>query len=288
MSRTLQENKDIVARWKIKQKLLGYDNIVQYIFQIGGYDNIRLCEVKIKNLPGNGNKVTIYIPEFVEGISGGAFSGVECDLELVYSGDKIKRVRELFSGYMGKSIDMGRFNTKNVTDMNYLFGNCKNLKHINIDGINTSKLLRMPGMFSGTAIEYIDISKINTSEVTDMSGLFRGCTYLKEVYMGGMDTSNVWDMNRMFMGCINLENICLKGIDTSGVNDMAYMFRDCESLYKVDLSSFSTSAIIDEQDIHGMFVGCTSLDFNSLNTNDRSLLEEVNKYKTGYYGDGYR
>ena len=42
-----------------------------------------------------------------------------------------------------KSLDLSNFNTKNVTDMSYMFDFCSNLTTLNLDNFNTSKVTDM-------------------------------------------------------------------------------------------------------------------------------------------------
>ena len=102
--------------------------------------------------------------------------------------DTTKSAYYLFFGYEGTSVDdvIKYDDTSNVTNMSYMFGNCKSL----------------------TTIPLLD-----TSNVTDMSNMFRICSNLTTI--PELNTSNVTNMNNMFDRCTNIEQIHMTNI---GVN----------------------------------------------------------------------
>ena len=82
------------------------------------------------------------------------------------------------------SIDLSKFNSKNVTNISAMFRDCNNLTNI-------------------------DLSNFDTKNVTDMSGMFYGCNNLTNIDLSNFDTKNVTNMSYMFYGCHNLTNIDL-------------------------------------------------------------------------------
>ena len=147
--------------------------------------------------------------------------------------------------------------TKEVTDMNQMFGACYALETIDLSGFNTSNTTCMSYMFCDAKnLQSVDISGLDTSNVTSMSGMFWGCENLKSVYMKGINTSKVSDMGLMFCDCKKLSSIDLSGLDTSDVHDMWGMFEDCESLTDLDLSTWDTSSCVKYM---AMFEDCKSL-----------------------------
>ena len=71
------------------------------------------------------------------------FSGCE-NLEEIIFGDfdtsRITSMVELFAETKVTSLDLSRFNTKNVEDMSYMFDDCKNLKYLNLENFDYSKV----------------------------------------------------------------------------------------------------------------------------------------------------
>jgi len=180
-------------------------------------------------------------------------------------------------------IDLRSFNTSNVTDMSYMFKECKKLKEI--IGINKNKATNLNSMFKGCfELECLDLSNFDTKNVTDLSlmfsccyklkgiiglnefitnkvinmtGMFRLCNELEYLDLSSFDTSNVIDMSGMFNKCYKLMEI--KGINkfiTNKVDNMSAMFQLCKELEYLDLSSFDTSNI---KEMPLMFEGCKTL-----------------------------
>ena len=68
-----------------------------------------------------------------------------------------------------------------VTDMSYMFSDCKSLESIDLSSFNTNKVTNMSNMFSDCkSLESIDLSSFNTNNVTDMSYMFDSCESLKK------------------------------------------------------------------------------------------------------------
>ena len=107
-----------------------------------------------------------------------------------------------YAFYRQKRYCIKMFDTANVTNMNYMFGNCNNL---------------------------MLIPEFNTTNVTDMSNMFRDCRKLTSI--PEFNTTNVTNMSNMFSGCNNLTSI--PEIDTANVTDMNYMFNTCDNLTSI-------------------------------------------------------
>ena len=90
-----------------------------------------------------------------------------------------KSMAEWFVGIKAETIEgIENLNTSEVTDMDYMFAGCSNLKTLNLDGFDMSK-------------------------VTTVMGMFRQCTSLTTIY-----SSQGWDISSsasMFSGCYNLK-----------------------------------------------------------------------------------
>ena len=82
-----------------------------------------------------------------------------------------------------KEINFGRnFDTSNVTNMSYMFYNCRSLAKLNLSCFNTSRVENMIRMFSGcSSLVYLDLSNFHTSSVTNTTGMFDGCDALKTI-----------------------------------------------------------------------------------------------------------
>ena len=79
------------------------------------------------------------------------------------------------------SLDVTKFNTEKVTNMNRMFSNCSSLTSLNL-------------------------TKFNTAEVTDMRQMFNECSTLTTIYASDkFVTTNVEKSSNMFSNCINLK-----------------------------------------------------------------------------------
>ena len=165
------------------------------------------------------------------------------------------------------SLDVSKFDTSKVTDMRIMFSSCNKLTSLDVSKFDTSKVTDMDSMFSGcNSLTSLDVSKFDTSKVTDMSSMFYSCYSLTSLDVSKFDTSNVTDMRFMFDSCSRLTSLDVNKFDTSNVTNMYEMFYECRSLTSLDVSKFDTSKVTN---MSGMFSSCsglTSLDVSKLDT----------------------
>ena len=96
-------------------------------------------------------------------------------------------------------------NTSRVTDMTYMFLDCKKLTNLDLSGFNTEKAKYMMGMFSGIGLTELDLSNFNTARVTITNSMFQNCDNLATIYVGeGWSTASVTNSLNMFDGCTSL------------------------------------------------------------------------------------
>ena len=182
-----------------------------------------------------------------------------------------------------KSIKVDNFDTRNVTDMSWMFSGCISLVNLDVSNFDTGNVTRMELMFSVcSSLINLDVSNFDTRNVTNMEYMFYKCSSLVNLDVSNFDTRNVTDMTYMFCkcsslvnldvssfntisvinmasifeGCSNLVDLNISNFDTRNVTDMGWMFNDCSSLVKLDVSSFNTISVIN---MASMFGGCESL-----------------------------
>ena len=120
-----------------------------------------------------------------------------------------------------------------LTNTNYMFSDCSSLKNINLSNFNTQNVTIMSSMFSYcSSLENINLSNFNTQNVTNMGRMFWGCSSLKNINLSNFNTQNVTNMGGMFWGCSSLENINLSNFNTQNVTNISAMFSFCSSLRK--------------------------------------------------------
>ena len=158
-------------------------------------------------------------------------------------------------------------NTAEVTDMSYMFWNCRNLSSLDLTNFNTTKVENMFGMFFDCEnLSSLVISNFNTANVTDMSNMFYLCKNLSSLDIPNFNTANVTDMSYMFDTCQKLTELNLSNFKTEKVKNMRYMFSYCNKLKKLNLPNFNTANVTN---MTCMFINCkelSSLDISNFNT----------------------
>ena len=182
-----------------------------------------------------------------------------------YGEQKIKNILDL---------DLSRFDTSQVTNMQLMFYGMSNLTTLNLSSFDTSKVKDMNGMFSNMRnLTTLNLSSFDTSKVTDMGGMFNDASHLTALNLSSFDTSKVTDMSHMFMNMENLTTLNLSSFDTSKVTDMQYMFYSVSNLISLNLSSFDTSKVTNMQ---GMFEGIRNLTALNLSNFNTSKVTDMN------------
>lgn len=149
---------------------------------------------------------------------------------------------------MGSSgrLDLNGLDTSNVTDMTGMFSGA-DIGEIEFgDNFDTSNVIYMNNMFSGTYFNSLDLSDFNTSNVTNMEGMFYYSTNFTTILgLDNFDTSKVISMSKMFSYATMETYITdFSNFNTSNVINMSSMFE----MYKpdtktLDLSGFDTSSV---------------------------------------------
>lgn len=188
---------------------------------------------------------------------------------------KTVSMREMFCDCKQlKKVDVEWLNTGNVTDMFSMFADCSLLTELDVRRFDTGKVENLRSMFfQCTALTKLDVSRFDTRSATTMYPMFVGCSSLTELNVSGFNTRNVTDMGFMFGSCPLLTSIDVSGFDTRNVTDMRGMFSECSSLNAVDVSRFVTRNVTNMRD---MFYKCPLLkeidvsEFDTYNVADMS------------------
>ena len=147
-------------------------------------------------------------------------------------------------------------NTENVTDMSYMFYNCRKLSSL-------------------------DFSKFNTENVTDMKFMFYNCRILSSLDLSNFNTAKVEDMSYMFSDCRKLSSLDLSNFYTAKVGDMSYMFSYCSTLTTIYGSDeFVTEEVYNSQN---MFLRCKNLKGAIDKYDENKIHHRYANYKTGYF-----
>ena len=160
-----------------------------------------------------------------------------------FNTSKVKNMSRMFQGTNARSLDLSRFDTRNVEDMSFMFGRTMYLDSLNLTGFDTSKVKNMSGLFSDTKLsDFSFLSALNTSNVTNMSYIFSYIDHNQPFNFPNINTNNVTDMSGMFMGS-NFTQINILNLDTSRTTNMSEMFSETVNLTALDLSNFRTGNV---------------------------------------------
>ena len=153
----------------------------------------------------------------------------------------------------------GNFHTDETTKMGYMFGKCRILSNLNMEGMVTDNVTTFTRMFGGCrGFKTIDFHGFHTQNVKSFFGMFFNCRTLEYLDLSSFDTFNGEDFRIMFRGCTNLREIKWnpQTFSTAKATSLIQMFMDCTSLEKVDVSMLDTSNVTN---MYMMFSGCESL-----------------------------
>ena len=139
--------------------------------------------------------------------------------------------------------------SKNVTDMRWMFNQCTNLESIgDISNWDVSKVTTFSAMFELCSnLESIgDLSGWNVGSCTDMRWMFNQCSNLESIGdISNWDVSKVTTFKAMFWRCSKLESIGdLSGWNVGSCTDMSWMFNQCSNLESIgDISNWDVSKV---------------------------------------------
>ena len=152
--------------------------------------------------------------------------------------------------------------TSKTTNMSHMFESMRNLRSLNLSGFNTRNVTDMSYMFFETGADYnsftLDLgNNFDTNKVINMSNMFSGTGYASTVFTLDLgdkfDTSNVIDMSNMF-NSTGLKNTAFtldlgNRFNTSKVTNMSLMFNYTghdSTVFTLDLGDkFDTSNVTD-------------------------------------------
>lgn len=187
------------------------------------------------------------------------------------------------SGFIGSPFCKCRsikvINKNKWRHINKLFYACRNLREVDISEMDTSECINMAGLFSQSALGKINIEGIDTHKVVSMKNMFAGDGVLSEIKgLDSLDTSNVKRMDSMFRGCRNLKEIQLSHFDFSSLYVCDYMLNSCKSIKELDLTHFHPIKPLIKKAAFGMLGNNNELVvYASLNT-DKEVIDQVKMY----------
>ncbi|MBQ0072705.1 MAG: BspA family leucine-rich repeat surface protein [Prevotella sp.] len=158
--------------------------------------------------------------------------------------------------------NLSALDTRNMTDMEYMFNYCSSLASLDVSNFNTQNVKNMFCMFQKcTALTSLDVSNFNTQNVTDIGYVFNGCSALTSIDVTNFNTQNVTLMSGMFNRCSALTSVDVSNFNTQKVSSIMSMFEGCSSLTSLDISNFNIDKITTLWEKSDMFKDCYSLKY---------------------------
>ena len=112
-----------------------------------------------------------------------------------------------------ESVDLSKFDSSNVIEMESTFKYCLSLKSIDFTNFNTSKVENMNFMFSGCKkLERLNLVSFDISQVTSFEEMFKGCSSLKTLNLEGFSFEPNTSTIDMFKDCNESMVYCIKNI----------------------------------------------------------------------------
>ena len=172
-------------------------------------------------------------------------------------------------------------NTEKVTDMRYMFSNCRELTSLDLSSFNTANVTYMSYMFSGcSGLSSLDLSSFKTANVTNMNCMFNDCSGLTSLDLSSFNTAKVTNMEGMFGGCSGLTSLDVSSFNTANVEYMDEMFNNCQDLTTICVSdNFSIGNVTYDLN---MFSGCSQL-VGAVAYNSNKTDHTMANYTSGYF-----
>ena len=171
-------------------------------------------------------------------------------------------------------------NTEEVTDMSWMFMDCRGLTSLDVSHFNTQKVTNMEHMFNRcSGLTSLDVSSFNTENVTNMTCIFLGCSGLTSLVVSHFNTKKVTDMSCMFYECGKLTSLDVSHFNTGNVTDMSFMFFNCSALTLLDLTNFNTAKVVD---MGGMLIDCSAL--TTIYVSDKFVTTNITERGSMFYG----
>ena len=168
-----------------------------------------------------------------------------------------------------------------ITDMSYMFNNCKKLDSVDLSRYNTKNITSTEAMFQMCQIQNIPsiISNLSFPNLTNVRAMFCKCLNIKSI----PDLCNIFnkankitDISMLFNGCINLKEIInFNKWYLPNITDMSYLFNRCKEIGTI---VFTKNISENIRNMCGLFNCCekletiTQIPLKTKNTEDMSIM----------------
>lgn len=171
-----------------------------------------------------------------------------------------------------ETIDLSGWNTSQVMNMSGMFSGT-GATSLKVGGDwNTSSVASMSRMFKGSGFTNLDLASWDVSNVTDMSQMFEGSSCESFESIERWNVGKVEDMNSMFEGALGLKKLDLRNWKTPNLKNMGYMFAEASNLESLNMANWKTSKVTG---MVAMFWRCQSLSFLDVSGWDTSQVTNM-------------
>ena len=165
---------------------------------------------------------------------------------------------------------------KAITDMSYMFNNCKNVSKVVIN-CDMSKVTSFEAMFQLTQIKDFSniFSNLNTKSLNNIRAMFCKCTNMGEIPNLNnffQKDNQIKDISMLFNGCRNLSIIKVKEWYGDKIKDVSYAFNRCKNITEINLGYISSNSL---NNMCGLFNGCKKLNKITLNKWDAKEVKDM-------------
>jgi len=183
-------------------------------------------------------------------------SNFDTAIENIPSGGEYAPSYVSFYNFPGSSLEdeIEGLDTSNITTMNSMFYNCKELPLLDISTFNTSNVTNMYNMFSSSIkLATIDMTGLDVSKVTTLQMAFYNCPLLTNIIgFGDLEFSSIERLNSAFQ-MSKISNISINCGEKHPVSEATSAFENCTELLSATITGMECASF------SSLFSGCNKL-----------------------------
>ena len=154
------------------------------------------------------------------------------DADEIYLNESSSSLFSYFSSV--QTIDLSKFNSSDVTNMQNMFYGAKATNIIFGDNFDTSNVTNFESMFQNTNCNSYDfINNFDFSSAERMYKFLGGTKSVEDLVLHDLDFTNVKDMKYMFDSA-SFKSITFRNISAPNVEEINYMFKKMQNLESID------------------------------------------------------
>ena len=178
-------------------------------------------------------------------------AGFESTSDLNIDWSKITQINYVFSNCKNL-YDIYNLSMPNINNISQLYPNCINIKELPSNYLedNFPNATIANSAFVGCTNLYLQNNSFYSEKLTSVSGLFSGCANIKQI--DNLYLPNTTNTSYMFYNCDNL--VSATNLNIPKCNYLAFLFSNCSNLITVDNINFANNTYCSS-----MFQYCTSL-----------------------------